>query len=84
MASNDTVAYKERKYLRPYLNDPIVVDVIERVKARADKGMSKYGVSMARTDITTVEWLRHAQEEALDLAVYLERIIRDLEAGNRV
>lgn len=80
MAYNDAVAYKERKYLRPYLNDPIVVDVIERVKNRADKGMQKYGVAMTRTDTTTVEWLRHAQEEALDLAVYLERCIRDLEA----
>ena len=73
-------AHGHRKYLRPYLNDPIVVDVIERVKNRADKGMQKYGVAMTRSDVTTVEWLRHAQEEALDLAVYLERCIRDLES----
>ncbi len=84
MAYNDAVAYKERKYLRPYLNDPIVVDVIERMKARSDKGMSTYGVPMTREDVSTIEWLRHAQEEALDLAVYLERCIRDLEAPNRV
>lgn len=41
--------------------------------------MQTYGVPMTRPDITTIEWLRHAQEEALDLAVYLERIIYDLE-----
>lgn len=68
----------ERKYLRPYLNDPIIVDILERIKERADKGMSKYGVPMTREDVSTIEWLRHAQEEALDLAVYLERCIRDL------
>jgi len=40
--------------------------------------MTKYGVTMERPDVATVEWLRHAQEEALDLAIYLERCIRDL------
>jgi hypothetical protein len=68
--------------VRPYLNDPIVVDVIERIKTRADKGMEKYGVPMTRPDVTTVEWLRHAQEEAMDLAIYLERCIRDLEGSD--
>lgn len=70
---------QDRQFLRPYLNDPIVVDVIERIKTRADKGMQTYGVPMTRPDVTTVEWLRHAQEEAMDLAIYLERCIRDLE-----
>lgn len=71
-----------RKYVRPYLNDPIVVDVIERIKTRADTGMAKYGVPMTRPDVTTVEWLRHAQEEAMDLVIYLERCIRDLDGSN--
>lgn len=75
----DDPAKMNRKFLRPYLNDPIVVNVLERIKKRADIGMEKYGVSMARTDVDTVEWLRHAQEEAMDLAVYLERVIDDLE-----
>lgn len=73
-----------RKYLRPYLNDDVVVDVLERIKKRADEGMDKYGVPMTRTDIDTVGWLRHAQEEALDLAIYLERIIRDLELPKKI
>jgi hypothetical protein len=71
-----------RKFLRPYLNDEVVVDVLERIKTRSDIGMSKYGVPMTRTDIDTVGWLRHAQEEALDLALYLERIIRDIDKWN--
>jgi hypothetical protein len=61
--------------------DPIVQQVIDRVHRRSQEGMKKYGVTMERPDVTTVEWLRHAQEEALDLAVYLERIIRDMSNG---
>jgi hypothetical protein len=71
---------ESRQFLRPYLNDPIIVDILERIKSRSDKGMQTYGVPMTRPDVTTVEWLRHAQEEAMDLAIYLERCIRDLEA----
>lgn len=59
-------------------DDPIVMKVLEKVQSRSDAGMKKYGVSMARPDVTTVEWLKHAQEEALDLAVYLERCINDM------
>jgi hypothetical protein len=59
--------------------DPIVEKVLKRVADRSTQGMETYGVSMMRNDVTTIEWLRHAQEEALDLAVYLERVIFDLE-----
>lgn len=59
--------------------DPIVEKVLQRVKARSEQGMKTYGVPMTRSDINTIQWLRHAQEEALDLAVYLERTIDDLE-----
>jgi hypothetical protein len=51
--------------------------VSEKMKERATHGLTKYGVTCARTDLTRVQWLRHAQEEAMDLAVYLERLIHD-------
>lgn len=51
--------------------------VIEKIRVRRDKGRAKYGHSVERTDLSTLSWLIHAQEEALDLAVYLERLIRD-------
>jgi hypothetical protein len=44
---------------------------------RAAIGLLKYGCDTTRTDLTRLEWLRHAQHEALDLAVYLERLIAD-------
>jgi hypothetical protein len=31
---------------------------------------------MDRTDLTKEEWIQHAYEEALDLALYLKKIIK--------
>lgn len=58
--------------------DPNVEAVREKLKQRAEVGLAKYGTDTTRQDLSFVDWLRHAQEEALDLAVYLERIISDL------
>jgi hypothetical protein len=30
---------------------------------------------MDREDLSTLDWLRHAQEEAMDLSLYLEKLI---------
>ena len=51
--------------------------VAQKIEARAALGLSKYGVTMERGDLGRLEWLRHAQEEAMDLAVYLERLIQE-------
>jgi len=48
--------------------------VIQQIKTRAELGKNKYGTTMERTDLTLKEWIQHAQEEAMDLAVYLEKI----------
>ena len=53
--------------------------VIDKIRGRRDAGWKKYGVSMERTDLSRLDWLKHAQEEAMDLAIYLERLIRDEE-----
>lgn len=58
--------------------DAINQAVLNKIINRAIQGMKTYGVSMERTDVSTVEWLKHLQEELLDGAVYLERVIRDL------
>lgn len=64
--------------------DQNVEAVAARLRERAERGMMKYGVDTTRGDLTLAQWLRHAQEEALDLAVYLELIIKDEEAAMRV
>ena len=50
---------------------------MNKIAKRAIQGREKYGTTMERDDLTQLEWLIHAQEEAMDLAVYLERLIQD-------
>ena len=51
--------------------------VCAKITQRAALGKEKYGTTMERDDLTPLEWLIHAQEEAMDLAVYLEKLIQD-------
>ena len=56
--------------------------VAAKLLKRAEIGLAKYGVTMERPDLSRLDWLIHAQEEAMDLAVYLERLIQDERGGN--
>ena len=56
--------------------------VCEKIKGRAKVGKAKYGVTMERTDLTTLEWLTHLQEELMDAAVYVERLMGDIQLAN--
>ena len=58
-------------------NDPIVESVRHKLELRSELGQKKYGHKMTRDDISTLGWYRHTQEEAMDLCVYLERLIQD-------
>jgi hypothetical protein len=58
--------------------DKNVQQVRQKLADRAEFGMMKYGVSTERTDLSAKQWLIHAQEEAMDLAVYLQRLIDDM------
>ena len=53
--------------------------VINKIRERAEVGKNKYGVTMERTDLNTLDWLVHLQEELMDAAVYIERLMRDFE-----
>lgn len=55
--------------------DEVSKRVMNRIAERSHKKQQKYGVSLERDDLSIVDWLRHAQEEALDEACYLERAI---------
>ena len=46
-----------------------------KILKRSDVGKKKYGTTMERNDLTKLDWLKHAQEEAMDLAVYLQKLI---------
>lgn len=62
--------------------DYIVNAVRKKMRDRSEFGLAKYGTNMMRTDLTLKDWLVHAQEEAMDLAVYLERIIREVDKAD--
>jgi len=51
-------------------------EVISKIQLRRAAGLKKYGVSMERTDLTKLEWLQHAQDEAMDCAIYLQKLMR--------
>jgi hypothetical protein len=59
--------------------DKNVQQVRQKLADRAEFGMMKYGVTTERTDLSAKQWLIHAQEEAMDLAVYLQRLIDDID-----
>jgi hypothetical protein len=54
----------------------ILYNIIDDLLAREEKGLKEYGTTMDRTDLTEIEWLQHAYEEALDLSIYLKKIIK--------
>ena len=49
--------------------------VIAKIHARREMGLRKYFTTMERTDLSRLQWLVHAQEEAMDMAIYLEKLI---------
>lgn len=51
--------------------------VIQDLQKREKRGLSKYGTTMDRTDLNHTEWLQHAYEEALDMALYLKKAINN-------
>ena len=51
----------------------IINDLIEREKM----GVEKYGVTVDNANLTEEQWLQHAYEEALDMAVYLKKLIEE-------
>ena len=54
--------------------------VIEKIRQRAELGLNKYNTTMERTDLTLKQWINHAMEEAMDLSVYLQRILIMLDS----
>jgi hypothetical protein len=54
----------------------LLYSIIDDLLFREEKGRIEYGTTMDRADLTELEWMQHAYEEALDLAIYLKKIIK--------
>tara|TARA_R100001198_G_C5237945_1_gene215545 strand:- start:2497 stop:2679 length:183 start_codon:yes stop_codon:yes gene_type:complete len=53
--------------------------VCEKIKARSDIGKKKYGVTMEEEVLSIREWMNHLQQELMDAAVYLEKLLGMVE-----
>ena len=60
--------------------DSIVQAVIQRFVKRAKFGHKKYGTDLDREDLTTHEWIQHAQDELHDGILYLEKLKQTLKS----
>jgi len=59
------------------MDSNILTLVIEDMRKREIKGKLEYGTTLDRTDLSNKEWIYYAYEEALDLALYLRKIIEN-------
>jgi hypothetical protein len=57
--------------------DSVVTAVLESFKQRAAAGQQKYGTTLDRTDLNTLDWIQHTQEELMDATLYLEKLKRE-------
>jgi hypothetical protein len=58
------------------MSDANVAAVRRKLRDRERAGLRKYGVTTERTDLSTLDWLNHLQQEMMDASVYLEVLIR--------
>jgi len=61
------------------IEDPIVLSVMTKFYERSRAGIKKYNKTLMRDDYELEDWLREAQEEALDFALYCEAAMRKIK-----
>ena len=59
--------------------DEIVRSVLKRFNERSKVGIDKYSTTLERSDLSTLEWLTHAQDEAMDFVLYIERLKQEFK-----
>lgn len=71
------------------MKDKIVQQVVDKYQQRSEVGIKKYGTTLEGNN--SDNYLLHAQQEAMDLSLYLEKIIHlvnttpnDMELGEKI
>lgn len=54
--------------------DSVVKSILYKFTERAKFGKQKYGTDLDRKDLSTVQWIEHAQDELMDGILYLEKL----------
>lgn len=63
------------------MNDATGIEakVCADIGARQQLGIAKYGTTVQDNPLPLRQWVNHAYEEALDLAIYLRRVMEELD-----
>lgn len=56
--------------------------VCQDIAERQRSGVKKYGTTVSENPLELRQWVQHAYEESLDLAIYLRRIMEKLDESN--
>lgn len=73
----DGIEVFEEEEVKP---DAIVESVVNQLRERSEFGIKKYGTTLERQDLNTLDWIEHAKQEAMDFVLYLERLKREINA----
>jgi hypothetical protein len=71
---NEMIDEDEKEEKKQPELDSCVKSVLNKYIKRAEFGKKKYRKDLDRTDLTIQEWVKLAQEEAMDLSLYLEKL----------
>jgi succinate dehydrogenase flavin-adding protein (antitoxin of CptAB toxin-antitoxin module) len=63
--------------------DSVLMAVMAKYWERSRIGKQKYGTNLDREDYNLIDWLTEAQEEAMDLSLYLEAAIKKIKENGR-
>jgi hypothetical protein len=61
------------------MKDSVVESLIEKYKERSEVGIKKYGTTLDREDLNTLDWLKHLQEELMDASLYIEKLLNKVK-----
>jgi len=61
------------------MQDKYIQRVKEKFEQRSQVGIKKYKTTLERGDIDLEGWLIHLQEECMDAAGYIERLIDEIK-----
>ena len=64
------------------MKDKIVQKVVSDFQQRSEVGIKKYGVTLDRGDLTTLEWINHLREELMDAILYMTKLEQQLKDGH--
>jgi len=59
------------------MKDSIGESLVKKYQERSEVGIKKYGTTLDREDLNTLDWLKHLQEELMDASLYIEKLLKE-------